>query len=279
VTPLPPPPPFDADRFRSAAAHYEQGRVPYAPALIRRVAGATGLALRHRVLDLGCGPGPLARAFAPRAAEVVAIDPSADMLAAARALAQGVANIRFVAGSSDDLGPALGRFRLVVMGRSFHWMDRMETLRRLDAMIERGGAVALFHDTAPAIPANAWRERWRDIRHRYEPPGMPHARGPDWVRHEAVLLDSPFSRLETFGVIECRPLDAETLVQRALSSSSTSPHWLGDRAEAMVAELRAALADVREEVVETSALVAWRPADHGRPRTAALDFARDRSTD
>src|SRR5579864_5413141 len=117
----PQPIPFEPDRFRTAAEHYEEGRPPYAPALIRRVALATGLGLQHRVLDLGCGPGPLARGFVRFAGEVVAMDPSADMLAAARALAAGIAGIRFVQGSSYDLGTELGQglgtFHLVVMGR------------------------------------------------------------------------------------------------------------------------------------------------------------------
>lgn len=39
---------------------------------------------------------------------------------------------------------------------------------------------------------------------------------------------------------------------------STSPAHLGENMPAMVAEIRAALADVREEVVKTAALVAWR---------------------
>jgi SAM-dependent methyltransferase len=260
VTPIPVPP-LEPERFRSAALHYEQGRVPYAPALIRRIAQVTGLTPQHRVLDLGCGPAPLARGFAPLVREVVAMDPSAEMLAAARILAAGVANIRFLAGSSYDLGSALGPLRLVVMGRSFHWMDRVETLRRLDGMLDPAGAVALFHDSTPDIPANAWRKLWSEIRDRYEAEAEPRRRGPDWVRHEAVLLDSPFPHLETFGVIERRALDVETLVHRALSMSSTSPSHLGEKkAAALVAELRAALADVREEVVETSALMAWRAA-------------------
>src|SRR5688572_23494702 len=95
--------PFDPERYRSAAAHYEQGRVPYASALIHRVAEVTGLASHHRVLDLGCGPGPLARNFAPLVREVIAIDPSAEMLIEARGLARQAANIRFIAGSSYDL--------------------------------------------------------------------------------------------------------------------------------------------------------------------------------
>jgi 2-polyprenyl-3-methyl-5-hydroxy-6-metoxy-1,4-benzoquinol methylase len=100
--------PFDSERYRSAAAHYEKGRAPYAPALIRRVAEVTGLGSEHRVLDLGCGPGPLARSFAPLVREVIAIDPSSEMLAEARMLAGEAVNIRFVAGSSCDLDPALG---------------------------------------------------------------------------------------------------------------------------------------------------------------------------
>ena len=252
-----PSPPFEPDRFRSAAAYYEQGRAPYATALIERVAQVTGLDARSRVLDLGCGPAPLARAFAPFVGEVVAMDPNPEMLVYARQLTAGIANIRIVAGSSYDLEPALGPFRVVVMGRSFHWMDRLDTLRRLDQMIEPQGAVALFHDRAPDVPANAWRQAWREIRERYAPEESPHrARG--FARHEAVLLESAFSRLESFGAFERRALDVETLVARALSMSATSPSHLGEKADAMVKDLRAALYEVGEEVVESQALVAWR---------------------
>jgi len=188
------------------------------------------------------------------------MDPTPEMLDAARALASGIANIRFVAGSAYDLGPALGRFHLVVMGRSFHWMDRVDALRRLDRLIEPTGAVALFADTAPAIPTNAWRQIWLDICERYEPRNGAHRSDPNWIRHEAVLLDSPFARLERFSVIERRALDVEMLVQRTLSMGSTSPGHLGEKGTAAIAaDIRAALAGVREEVVETSALVAWRP--------------------
>ncbi len=259
MTSAPIPQPFDRERYRAAAAHYEQGRIPYAPVLIRRVAEVTGVGSQHRVLDLGCGPGPLARLFAPFAREVVAMDPTSEMLTAARALAGGIANIQFVAGSSYEIGPGLGRFHLVVMGRSFHWMDRVDTLKRLDRMVEPAGAIALFQDSAPAVPANAWRKVLHDICARYEPNEGAHRTDANWVRHEAILLDSPFARLERFSVVERRALDVETLVQRTLSMGSTSPNHLGEKKTAAItAEIRSALTGVREEVVETSALVAWR---------------------
>lgn len=68
-----------------------------------------GLRFSARVLDLGCGPGQLAVAFARLGATVTAIDPEPDMLAAARHLAaEAGVSWTTVEGSSYDLYPALG---------------------------------------------------------------------------------------------------------------------------------------------------------------------------
>jgi len=146
--------PFEKRRFRTAAPHYLQGRPPYAARLIARVAALTGLAAAHRVMDLGCGPGQLAHAFAPYAAQVVAIDPEPEMLRIARD--QAPANVEFIEASSYDLSPHLGQFHLVTIGRAFHWMDRTDTLRRLDGLTDADGAVAFFSDShlEPDIPGN-----------------------------------------------------------------------------------------------------------------------------
>jgi SAM-dependent methyltransferase len=253
------PIPFEPHRFRTAAAHYLAGRVPYAPRLIARVAELTGLGRDDRVLDLGCGPGQLARAFAPGVAEVVGVDPEPNMLRVAAEDAPG--NIRFIEGSSYDLSPALGRFRLVVMGRSFHWMDRVDTLRRLDTMIEPGGAVALFGDTFPDIPENAWRQELRALMDGYRE--GEHWRRADWVRHEAVLLASAFCELEQITVFKRRVVSAAELAERVLSMSSTSRAKLGTGADRLAAEVTAmvhrhAPDDALPEVVSTYALIARR---------------------
>jgi SAM-dependent methyltransferase len=257
--------PFESRRFRTAAAHYVAGRPPYSPRLIRRVVELTGLAHTHRVLDLGCGPGMLALAFAPYAAEVLGVDPEPEMLRAAAAR-EASANVHWMQASSDDLGPRFGRFFLTVMGRSFHWMDRPETLRRLDSLIEPGGAVALFDDDHPNVPDNEWRLRWRELIEHYsaDDPVRGRSRRPGWIRHEAMLLDSAFAELEKISVIERRRVATETLIDRALSMSSTSRARLGERADAMVHEMRELLAELTPtgevtEVLVTSALIATRP--------------------
>ncbi len=260
--------PFRPDRFRTAAAHYAEGRPAYAPRLIARVAERLGLDGRQRVLDLGCGPGPLALAFTPVAAEVVAVDPEPAMLAIAQAAAQraGCA-ITFVEGSSYDLGPRFGRFRLAAIGRAFHWMDRADTLTRLDGLIEPEGAMALFHDDHPALPDNDWCEPYRALLDRYTEPDDHHElrKSGRWVRHEAVLLESPFSSLETVAVTERRRTPVDRLVDRAFSMSTTSPQRLGDKVADLARELRGLLEGIAvdgavTEVVRSEALIASRPA-------------------
>jgi SAM-dependent methyltransferase len=256
--------------FRSAARHYLAGRPRYPDRLIGRVVRLCGLTAGDRVLDLGCGPAMLAAAFAPFAGEVIAMDPEPEMLRVAGEAFGHIGNLRFVSGRSDDLPADLGDFRLVVMGRSFAWMDRVETLRRLDAMIAPRGAVVLFDAGHPDdVPDNAWNVRYRALRHRHGEANGANARrrASGWLRHEAILLDSAFSVLDSVGVIERRRLGAAELVHRALSMSSTAPDRLGDAATAlMVGEIEALVREFAPdggigEVVQTTALVARRPGD------------------
>src|SRR5258708_39854181 len=111
-------------RFRSTVPHYVAGRPNYASSLIWIVKEHLHLSDRHRLLDLGCGPGWLAIAFAPFVGSVVAMDPEPRMLAAARdAAAEANMQMELIEGSSYDLGPHLGIFQAVTIGRAFHWMD------------------------------------------------------------------------------------------------------------------------------------------------------------
>jgi SAM-dependent methyltransferase len=207
--------PFRADRFSSTVPHYVDGRLNYPPRLIEHVAAALHLKPRQHVLDLGCGPGFLALAFAKLGHAVLGLDPDKAMLEAARDFAakDGLA-CEFREGSSFDLSPALGRFKLACMGRSFHWMDRQATLAALDRMIEKDGAVALFHDRHIACAENGWDGAIDEVRERFG------ARS-DWKNlrdvlkvepHTVVLLASPFARIDVVGVVERGTLTIERAV-------------------------------------------------------------------
>jgi tRNA/tmRNA/rRNA uracil-C5-methylase (TrmA/RlmC/RlmD family) len=101
MTSEPLPPPFR--RFGSTVPHYLAGRPNYAPSLIRIVKERLHLSGRHRLLDLGCGPGWLAIAFAPFVGAVVGMDPEPTMLAAAHdAAAKANVQMELIEGSSYD---------------------------------------------------------------------------------------------------------------------------------------------------------------------------------
>jgi SAM-dependent methyltransferase len=258
---------FADRRFQTAAAHYLSGRPPYPEALIARTAELIGLTKQDRVLDLGCGPGQLALAFAPRAGEVVAMDPEPIMLAIAREETAGAGNVEVVQGGSNELGPHLRRFKAAVIGRAFHWMDRARTLETLDGMIAPDGAVVLFGDRSPDIPENARIREYDKLLEDWsadDDSKHPLLAKNGYRPHTSMLLDSPFSRIEEIAVIHRLPLTLENLVDRTLSLSSTSRARLGERADAMLAELAAKFAEWEaqgpmEQVLSSEARIAWRP--------------------
>jgi len=258
---------FPERRFASTVAHYVAGRPPYAPALIARVVQLCRVTMSHRVLDLGCGPGQLAVAFARFAGAVIAVDPEPEMLRAARAAAVSCeAKIEFIEANSADIGPAWGTFRLVAIGRAFHWMDRAETLRRLDGVVELGGAVVLFGDEHVDVPENKWHADYRALLETYAQGDAARElrKSSSYLSPEALLLDSAFRQLERIGVIDRRRIAVERLVDRALSMSSTSPARLGAKAEELAAKirelaLRYAQSGIITEVIQSQALIAKRP--------------------
>lgn len=257
--------PFQPHRFQNAASHYLAGRAAYAPHLIARVVELTGLNPGHRLLDLGCGPGPLAKAFAPCVAQVMGVDPEPEMLAIAAQHAP--ANIVWRQASSYDIAPDWGCFQLVTMGRSFHWMDRADTLRRLRALVPPGGAVALFNDTHPELPENGWWPGYRALLRQHErEPGPQHR--PGWVPHEAMLLESAFCRLESHAVIERRRTSLDALVARAFSMSSIALARAAGAAAGLEQEIAALLAPHAQdgqvtEIVASQALLGFRPLERG----------------
>lgn len=253
------------DRFSSAIAFYVAHRLPFPRRLLQRVTEAVRADPASPMLDLGCGPGFIALELAALGfGSVVGLDPDPGMIALAReARALRGLPVRFAPGSSDRLEEAPARIRLVTIGRAFHWMDRPRTLEALDARVEPGGAVVLLSEGGEGTAETPWRAVLKTVRARYAEEAPPHRK-----RHLGILLDSPFARLERISVVERHAIGVDAAVGRALSMSSTAPAALGDRLEAFVAELRAALMPLARdgsltEIVEFAALIARRPADPG----------------
>src|SRR5581483_732300 len=138
---------YDPTLFAGAASYYSRYRFPYPQQLFDYLIQTFGFDGTGAALDLGCGPGLLTISLARSFNKVVAMDPDKEMLHAARQSAEAakVSNIEFVKGSSWDLSPTIGAFRFVIMGQSFHWIDRDQPLKALYELVEPNGGLAIVY--------------------------------------------------------------------------------------------------------------------------------------
>lgn len=125
---------------------YHRVRPAYAPAAIEAAVGALGLDGKSRVLDLAAGTGKLTTLLRPRVGELIAVDPSRQMLAVAIRENPGI-DAR--AGSAEAI-PADEPLDAVFVGEAFHWFDLDRALPELVRVLRPGGGLALLFN----------RERW-----------------------------------------------------------------------------------------------------------------------
>lgn len=244
---------WDETLYRGSAPFYTKGRPPYAPGLADQLTEFVPLEGSERLLDVGCGPGVIALLLTDRVAEVVGVDPDAEMLAEAarRAEAIGVANARWVQARAEELPLDLGTFQIATFAISFHWMDRARVAAIMRGMLAPGGALVHIADVKNPAP---WpgqlphpRPPYDAIRalvQRYLGPTPRAGRGI--LRHgtpddeAAVLSHAGFLGPERIIVPAMEPLvrDVEELVAWSYSLSGSAPHLFGADLPAFETELR-----------------------------------------
>jgi SAM-dependent methyltransferase len=165
------------DQFTRQAVPFSTAPSIKDEAALRLVVDWSGAGPSDTVLDVACGPGLLACAFARVARHVTGIDITPAMLDRARALQQerGLTNITWRQGDVLPLPWPDGSFTIVSARFAFHhFLDPRAVLREMRRVCAVGGKVVVA-DSAPAPEkADAFNamERLRDPSHvRALPPG------------------------------------------------------------------------------------------------------------
>lgn len=129
-----------AAAFGPTAAAYARSRPSYPEAAVDWLLsdGAT------RVLDLGAGTGKLTVALVSRGLDVVAIDPSAPMLAELRRACPGAEALE---GRAEALPLPDASVEAVVVAQAWHWFDPAAAAAEITRVLRPGGALGLVWNT------------------------------------------------------------------------------------------------------------------------------------
>jgi ubiquinone/menaquinone biosynthesis C-methylase UbiE len=227
--------------FGGTAWYYARYRPAYPPELLDRLAAAAGLDGTGRLLDLGCGPGLLAVPLARHVAEVVAVDVEPEMLA------ELPPQIHAVEARAEDVDESWGAFRLVTIGRAFHWMDGPRVLDRLSRVTRQVALVGDSHEHSEAqtklleISRELFGER-------------PAMKQPT-VRYAQALAESPFEDVIEISVEVERTWTVDQLIGYAYSTSFASLARVGERREEFERVLRERLKPFYRERTPVDALL------------------------
>ena len=157
------------DQFTRQAVPFSQAPSIRDEAALVLLVEAAGAAAGQRTLDVACGPGLVACAFARVVAHATGIDATPAMIARARRLQldQGLSNIEWQVGAAEQLPFEADRFDIVTCRFAFHHFEQpSRVLAEMIRVALPGGAVLVCDgfasDNAAKAAAFNTMERLRD---------------------------------------------------------------------------------------------------------------------
>ena len=218
--------------FSRSADAYDRARPDYPPAAVAWLAERLGLRPGRTVVDLAAGTGKLTRPLAATGAEVVAIEPVAEMRARI-----GDAAARSLDGTAEAVPLPDASADAVMVAQAFHWFDGPAALAEIHRVLRPGGALALVWNRRPLEnPVHAAIER---IIAPYRGDAPAHRSGAWRAAFDATTLFGP---LEERTFAHSRPHDADALADRVGSTSFVAALDDGPHAE-VIAAVRALAAE------------------------------------
>jgi SAM-dependent methyltransferase len=121
--------------FARASEAYERGRPGYPPEAVARLARELELRPGRVVLDLAAGTGKLTAHLVGTGAELVAVEPVAEMRAVIERALPGVAAY---AGTAEEIPLETNSVDAVTVAQAFHWFSGEEALVEIHRVVRPG---------------------------------------------------------------------------------------------------------------------------------------------
>ena len=140
------------DQFSRQAVPFSQQQAHSKESFLNLLLEMSGVGPEDNVLDVACGPGLVACAFAARAKHVTGIDLTPAMIARAQEIQreQGLTNLTWQIGNVLPLPFPDGSFSLVVTRYTFHhFLDPKAVLAEMVRVCRPGGRVLVADITMP----------------------------------------------------------------------------------------------------------------------------------
>lgn len=172
--------------FDDVAAEYDAVRPSYPAELIETAIQTGALDGRSRVLEIGCGTGKLTELLVARGLRVRAVEPGANLVAAARKRIGPTDSVQFDIGRFEDAELPEGAFDAVFSATAFHWVDPNVGWAKVASLLEPRGLLALLmHIDVHDERSTALEHRFVEVLRDYAP-----AIAHDWShprRHESLI--------------------------------------------------------------------------------------------
>ncbi|MEK5253908.1 class I SAM-dependent methyltransferase [Paenibacillus sp. FSL F4-0125] len=241
---------YGSNLFKGTAVYYSEYRPQYPSSLIRFLIQHFSLNGEGRLLDLGCGTGQLALRFSDWFEEMIGVDTESEMLDEANRLSKihRVGNVSWKLGRAEELLSDWGSFRLTILAKAFHWMDRASILEILYHCLDDNGGLAIIDTFNVEQEPLSWQLKVNEIVKRWL--GNERIAGDSTYthpkeRHEDIVAQSSFKDVERL-VLPSYSITwtVDSIIGNLYSTSYASKRLFGDYIERFEADMRSSLLEI-----------------------------------
>jgi SAM-dependent methyltransferase len=204
--------PAAAQGFSAGADAYERGRPSYPTGATDLVVRELGLAAGRRVVDLGAGTGKFTELLLGSGADVVAVEPVAEMRAKLHA---ALPDVPALEGTGEAIPVDDHSVDGVAAAQSFHWFDPGRAVPEIIRVLRPGGGLALVwnqrDESVPWVQELSKVTRWTAE--------APYRRGTDWAGVVAGAARGRITPLQLTTFPYEQLVDREMLLDRIRSIS------------------------------------------------------------